>query len=197
MNQDRELPPYPPARNAWDYPPPPISRHWRWAPIIAVALAAIAAAGLIAASVMIMGKDFPGMIEDNRIVSVIDRECDIMTETVKSLPITGSATQQAKIVADQNQAMTNMLTEIRKLDDDVLRADPPTNAWLDDWDTLITARDAYAERLRDGYDTDFRIPRDAHGDRIYERMDFVWLNAPVCEVPEELLEPYPADVSAV
>jgi hypothetical protein len=197
MNEDRELPPYPPARNAWEYPPPPISPRWRWAPIVAVALVAIAGIGLIVASIVIMGKDFPGIIEDDRIVSVIDRECDIMTETVKSMPITGSATQQAKIVTDQNQAITNMLTEIRKVDGDVLRADPPTIGWLEDWDTLVTAREAFAERLREGYDTDFRIPRDGHGDRIYERMDLVWLTEPVCLVPEELLEPYPADVSAV
>ena len=197
MNDDRGLPPYPPARNAWDYPPPPISRRWRWAPVAAVGLVIALIAGLICAAVVINGKDYPGIIEDDRIVSVIDRECDIMTKTVESMPVTGSATQQAKIVTDQNKAIANMLTEIRSIDGDVLRADPPTISWLNDWDDLIAAREAFAEQRSNGYDTDLRIPRDADGDRIYERMDLVWLNSPVCEVPDELLNPYPDDDSAV
>lgn len=194
---NRDLPPYPPARNAWEFPPPPISRRWRWAPIAAVTLSAIAAAALIVSAVVIMNKDFPEMIEDGRIVSVIDRECDIMIETVKSMPITGSPAEQADVIADQDKAIANMLAEIRKLDNDVLKADPPTIAWLDDWDALIAAREGFAEQRRNGYETDLRIPRDAHGDRIHERMDAVWLTSPVCEVPEELLNPYPEDVSAV
>lgn len=160
-------------------------------------LATIAAAGLIVSAVVIMNKDFPEMIEDGRIVSVIDRECDIMIETVKSMPITGSPAEQADVIADQDKAIANMLAEIRKLDNDVLKADPPTIAWLDDWDALIAAREGFAEQRRNGYETDLRIPRDAHGDRIHERMDAVWLTSPVCEVPEELLNPYPEDVSAV
>ncbi len=197
MNEDPHLPPYPPAHNAWEFPPPPISPRWRWAPIAAVTLAAIAAVGLIAGAVIIMQKDFPEMIEDGRIVSVIDRECSIMIDTVKSMPVTGTPAEQADVISDQNKAIANMLGEIRSLDSDVLKADPPTMAWLDDWDALIAAREGFAEQRRNGYETDLRIPRDAHGDRIYKRMDAVWLTSPVCEVPEELLNPYPEDVSAV
>lgn len=194
---DRELPSYPPARNAWEFPPPPISRRWRWAPIAAVTLAALAAAGLIASAVVIMNEDFPEMIEDDRIVSVIDRECTIMIDTVESMPVMGSPTEQADVISDQNRAIANMLRAIRRLDVDVLEADPPTVAWLDDWDALVAAREGFAEQRRNGYETDLRIPRDARGDRIHERMDAVWLTSPVCEVPEELLNPYPEDVSAV
>ena len=197
MNDDRGLPPYPPERNAWDYPPPAISRRWIWAPIAAVVAAAMAATALVISAVVIMGKDFPGMIEDSQIISVIERECDIMTETVRSMPIEGTASEQADIVADQNKAVANMLIEIRKLDDDVLKGDPPTNAWLDDWDALIVAREAYAEQRRDGYEANLRIPRDADGEQIQQRMDVVWLTTPACEVPEELLRPYPEDVSEI
>ncbi len=197
MNDDHGLPPYPPERNAWDYPPPPISRRWVWAPIAAVVAALMAASALVGAAVVIMGRDFPGMIEDDRIISVIERECDIMTETVRSMPIEGTAAEQADVVADQDKAIANMLIEIRKLGGDVLRGDPPTNAWLDDWDALIAAREAFAEQRRDGYETDLRIPRSADGEQIQQRMNVVWLTTPACEVPEELLRPYPADVSAV
>ncbi|MEO6606595.1 MAG: hypothetical protein ABIN55_13410 [Aeromicrobium sp.] len=197
MTERQELPSYPPAHNAWEYPPPPISRRWFWAPVLVVVLAIAASVGLIISAVVIMRKDFPEIIEDDQIVSVIDRECSIMIETVMSMPIKGTPTEQAAIVVDQNKAIANMLTEIRKVGSDVLNADPPTNAWLDDWDALIAAREAFAEQRRDGYDTRLRVPRDNHGDRIYERMDLVWLTSPVCEVPDELLNPYPRDVSAV
>ena len=197
VNDDRGLPTYPPERNAWEFPPPPISPGWRWAPIVVVVLAVAIGVGLTATAFTVMDKDFPGIIQDDRIVSVIDRECDIMTETVKSMPIAGTPAEQAEIVRDQDKAITNMLTEIRAIDEDILRGDPPTTRWLDDWDALVAAREAFAEQLDDGFETSLRIPRDRHGDRIHERMGFVWLTSPVCQVPEELLNPYPADVSAV
>ncbi len=197
MNDERGLPPYPPARNAWDYPPPPISRRWIWAPVVAVFTAVAAGIALIVGAVVIMNDDFPAMIEDDRIVSVIARECEIMTETVKSMPIKGSAAEQADVVTDQNKAITNMLTAIRKIDGDVLRADPPTNRWLADWETLIAAREAFAEQRRDGYDADLQVPRDPDGEYTYLRMDQVWVSKSVCTVPEELLNPYVEDVSAI
>ena len=60
---------------------------------------------------------------------------------------------------DQDKAIANMLDEIRKVDDDVRAADPPTNDWLDDWDALIDAREAFAEQRANGYEADLRIPR--------------------------------------
>lgn len=197
MIENGELPPYPPERNAYEYPPPPISRRWVWAPIAAVAVAVTVGVGLIVGGVIITGKDFPGMIQDDRLVSAITRECDIMTRTVESMPITGTPAEQADAISDQNKAIANMLAAIREVGDDTLRADPPTNTWLDDWDALIAAREAFAEQRRNGYDTDLRIPRDPHGDQIDKRMDEVWLTTPACEVPEALLYPYPDDVAAV
>ncbi len=122
------------------------------------------------------------MIEDDRIVSVIARECEIMTETVKSMPIKGSAAEQADVVTDQNKAITNMLTAIRKIDGDVLRADPPTNTWLADWEALIAAREAFAEQRRDGYDADLRRFRATlMASTTYLRMDQVWVSKSVCD----------------
>ena len=153
-------------------------------------------ATLVVSGIVIGGKDFPGMIQDDKILSVISRECDIMTESVKSMPIAGTPAEQADTVQDQDKAISNMLAAIREVDEDVRKADPPTNDWLDDWEALIAAREAFAEHLRDGYDVDLRIPRDEHGDRIYKRMNEVWFTGTACEVPEELLNPYPEDISA-
>ena len=196
MNERQSLPPYPPVRNAWDYPPPPISRRWIWAPIIAVVVASIVGTGLVVSGLVISGKDFPSMIQDDQIVSVISRECEIMTETVKSMPITGTPAEQARAVQDQDKAISNMLVEIRKVDDGVRSADPPTNDWLKDWDALIDAREAFAEQRANGYEADLRIPRAENGDAIEKRMDEVWLTDQACEVPDKLLNPYPEDISA-
>ncbi|GAA3530583.1 hypothetical protein GCM10022234_29740 [Aeromicrobium panaciterrae] len=196
MNEDRGLPPYPPEHNAWEYPPPPISRRWIWAPILAVTLATVIGAGLVVGAVVIGSKDFPSVIQDDKILSVITRECDIMTETVKSMPIEGTAEEQASTIRDQDKAILNMLAAIRGVDEDVRAADPPTNDWLDDWNALVAAREAFAEQRSSGYELDLRIPKDADGDGIYQRMDEVWLTKEACEVPEELLNPYPEDISA-
>lgn len=197
VNQDRVLPPYPPDRNAWDYPPPPISRRWIWAPILAVTLATLVGAGLAIGGVVIMSKDFPSVIQDDEILSVITRECDIMTETVRSMPVAGSAEEQAQTIWDQDKAILNMLEQVRAVDADVRAADLPTDQWLDDWDALVKAREAFAEQRSNGYELDLRIPRDEDGDRIHERMDEVWFAGEACEVPAELLNPYPEDISAV
>ena len=167
------------------------------APIAAVVLSVVVTAGLGIGAYVISTKDFPSIIQDGRLVDVIKRECDIMTSTVDSMPLTGSPTQQLKILADQNRAVTKMLGAIRAVDPDVRRADPPTNDWLADWDRLIQAREAFAELVERGFEPRLRIPRDASGDRIQLRMNDVWLDASACKVPSRLLNPYREDVSDI
>jgi hypothetical protein len=197
VNESRGLPAYPPARNAWEFPPPPISRRWKWIAAAVSLLSVVTAIGLASVAFTIGGKDIPGMIDDDRVLSVISRECDIMTSTVISMPVAGSPEQQAAIIADQDAAVEHMLTAIRSVDAGIRHDDRPTDDWLADWDRLIGAREHYAELVRDGYEPDLEIPRDPSGNGIYQRMNRVWYTDAACIVPFELLTPYPADDSDV
>lgn len=197
MFESRDLPPYPPLRNAWEFPPPPVSRGWLWGAIAATTVSAVLGIGLLAIAIVVGNKDFPSMIQDERLLSVITRECHLMTSTVESMPVTGRPREQAEIITDQNQAVEKMLDAIRAVDGDVRSADRPTNDWLDDWERLIGARERFAAQIVTGAQPDLDIPRDSSGNDIYLRMDDVWLDGRGCEVPEALLNPYPENTSTI
>lgn len=197
MNQTRGLPPYPQARNVWQYPPPPVARRWLWVAILAVLGSLVGALGLGVTAGYIASKDFPSLIEDHDLLTVITRECQVMTASIHKMPVVGTPKQQVAILADQNRAVEQMLGAIRFVDAGIRAADKPTDEWLADWDRLIRARETYAAQVRRGSRPNLRIPRDASGDRIYLRMDNVWLENPACRVPSDLLNPYPKDNSDV
>lgn len=159
-------------------------------------LTAIAGIGLIVGAVVITGKDFPSVIQDDQIVSVITRECDIMTETVESMPVTGDPDEQLAILADQNKAVEKMVATVRMVDAQTRKDDHPTDEWLRDWELLVKAREGYAAALLSGR-AELKIPRGQGGEEIIGRMNKVWFDAPVCTVPRDLLNPYPRDLSAV
>jgi hypothetical protein len=189
--------PYPPERNAWQFPPPPVSRRWFWAAILVMVIGALAAIGLGVTGGIIASQDLPGTIQNEQLITVIGHECRIMTKSVESMPVNGTPKQQAAILADQNQAVEKMLRTIRLVDDDVRAADKPTEQWLADWDRLLHARESYSARLLRGYRPNMRIPRDADGDYIYQRMDDVWFTTTACLVPSDLLWPYSQNIDDV
>ncbi|MDX6277519.1 MAG: hypothetical protein QOJ72_1647 [Nocardioidaceae bacterium] len=189
--------PYPPERNAWQFPPPPVSRRWFWVAIAVIVLSVAVGGGMAIAGVSVAAKDFPSVIEDHQLIDVITQECAVMTATVESMPVDGSPKQQAAILADQDQSVEQMVQAIRLVDPHVRAADKPTDQWLDDWDRLLDARKSYAVLVERGYRPSLRIPRDGDGDPIYRRMNDVWLTTTACRVPRDLLIPYPPDVDGV
>jgi hypothetical protein len=197
VNQTPGRPPYPPEHNVWQFPPPPVSRRWFWVAIAAMTGSVLIAVGLSVTGGVIASKDLPSVIENHQLTTVIGHECRIMTESIESMPVDGTLRQQADILADQNQAVEQMLEAVRMLPDDVRAGDKPTEQWLADWDRLLQARASYAVLLERGYRPSLRIPRDSDGDYIFKRMNRVWLTTDECHVPNELLNPYPENIDGV
>lgn len=197
MFDSRGLPHYPPPHNAWQFPPPPVSSRWKWLAIAATVVGSVGGAAMLVVAIGVGSSGLPGAIDDPQLISVIERECGQMRSTVESMPVTGSPEQQATTIADQNHAIDVMVSAIRSQGQAVLKADPPTQDWLADWDRLVAARKSYATRILDGSMPDLDIPKDEHGKDIYLRMDDVWLGESTCEVPGVLLDPYPDDDSQV
>lgn len=185
------LPPYPPARNVWEFPPPPVQKRWKWIAVAAMVLGLVVAVVLVSVLVELDRKDAPGLIEDGTLVSIIDRECELMRSTVESMPLSGSPTRQARTIGDQNEAVEGMLERIRARGGAAIAADRPTEEWLADWQTILDARSRFAAGFVTGGADDFELPLDADGDPVHLRMNDVWLGATVCEVPAALLSPYP------
>jgi hypothetical protein len=191
----RGLPDYPPARNAWEFPPPPVSPRWRWVAIAATVFGLVAGTSLLVVAIAYGSSGAPGLIDDTRIVDVIERECQQMTTKVESLPIHGTPRRQAQSIAAQNVAIDDMVTDIRAMGPEALASDPPTEEWLADWERLVDAREAYAEEILDGSLPDLDIPTDDRGEDIYVRMDDAFIGESSCEVPSVILNPYPEDSS--
>lgn len=197
MNLSSGATPYPPERNVWQFPPPPVSRRWFWVAILVVAGSVIAAIGLGVTAGVIASKDFPTVIENPKLLGLITQECAVMTSTVESTPVDGSPKEQAAALADQDQSVEQMVQAIRLVDPDVRAADKPTDQWLADWDRLVEAREQYAELVARGFQPQLRIPHDADGAPISERMNDVWLTNSKCSVPDDLLNPFPKELDGI
>lgn len=186
------LPDYPPAHNAWEFPPPPVSARWKWVAITLSVVASFAAMAMTIVAVVVGTDDYPGIIQDPDLIAVIGEECDLMTSTVESISIEGSVRAQAGAIIDQNRAVTIMLDSIRADGGDALDDDRPTRQWLADWQRLVDARTAYAADLTSGAAGDLEVPLDEDGDQIDRRMEDVWIDEPgACDVPSVLVSPYP------
>lgn len=196
MSQPPGLPSYPPPRPAWTPPPPlPVRRGWLWAAIATSVVATLAIGALLAANVLTWTQDIPSLLNTGKVMAAVNRECSTMTSTVDSILVTGDPESQAGALADQNDAVLSMVDELRALPDRVRESDEPLDAWLDDWESLVEAREQYAEKLLAGRRAVFEVPLDDDGDEIWERMDFA--AEPDCSVPETLLSPYAGGTSRV
>ena len=135
-----------------------------------------------------MERDLPGFIDDRRVLKVAVRECKLMTSTVQGQPFDGSPEDRLDALRDQNTAVEKMVDRIRSIRSKVRASDRPLDAWLDDWETLVSDRERYIGQQRRGDDAEFRVPRTPDGDPINERMDMA--AEEVCKVPDVLLEPH-------
>ncbi len=165
-----------------------MSRLWLVAAIVGGMLGLLSAGGALTYLTLNMGRDLPGFIDDQRVVKVAVRECKLMTSTVKGQPFTGSPADRLDALRDQNSAVKTMVDRIRSISAKVRGSDRPLDAWLDDWETLVSDRERYIGQQRRGEDAEFRVPRTPDGDPINERMDMA--AEEICNVPDVLLKPH-------
>lgn len=179
--------PYPPD-TIWRFPPPPVSRLWLVAAIVGGLLGLFTSVGAFTYLALNVERDLPGFISDERVLKVAVRECKLMTSTVKGQPFDGSSGDRLDALRDQNTAVERMVDRIRSISAKVRESDRPLDAWLDDWETLVSDRERYIGQQRRGEAGEFRVPRTPDGDPINERMDLA--AEEVCTVPNVLLEPH-------
>ena len=178
--------PYPPD-TVWRFPPPPVSRLWLVAAIVAGVLGLSAAGAGFTYLAVNVERDIPGFINNEQVLKVAVRECRLMTSTVEGFITDGTPDDLLDVLGDQNTAVTMMIERIRSLESKVRESDRPLEAWLADWEALVTRREHYLARQRRGVDAEFRVPRSPDGQPINERMDTAAED--VCDVPDVLLEP--------
>ena len=181
-----EARPYPPD-SIWRFPPPPVSRLWLVAAIVGGVLGLTSIGAAFTYLALNAERDIPGFIDDERVLGTAIREGRLMTSTVQGLTAEGTPDDRLDAIADQNTAVRHMVDRIRSLSSKVRESDQPLDAWLADWEALVSGREDYLGQRRRGVGTEFRVPRTSDGEPINVRMDMAAED--VCPVPDVLLNP--------
>jgi hypothetical protein len=131
--------------------------------------------------------DNPAVIEQSAIVRTATSRCAAMRDAAATAAVGTAASIQQRVGAinAQNDAVTDLVTAIRALGPRVIDADAPTSRWIQDWERLVAARDAYARSLASGHPKPMRLPT-VEGTPLLDRLNDVGVS---CRVPLALLAP--------
>ncbi len=117
--------------------------------------------------------DPPDFLDDRRFPTAAEPVCAAAMAEVESF---GNATavesieERADLVDRQDEVFTAMVAELRRLPRPDGEQGEWVAAWLDDWETHIGDREAWAARLHDGEDPPF-VETARGSDRVSEGVD--------------------------
>ncbi len=158
-----------------------------WAAGIAVLVAAVAVVVALTRLWSFATTDDPTVVEQGEIARTAATACAQMRESAAAAAVATTAPipQRVGAINAQNDAVVSLITTMNQLGGQRLEADRPASRWLDDWQRLVSARDAYARSLAAGKPTPMLLPT-IDGQGLVERLNTVGLN---CRVPLVLLAP--------
>ena len=162
--------------------------HWRaWAARTAVVVAAVVVFVALSQLWTFATRDDPAVVEQGAITRVASAACARMRDSTvaSSVAATAPVPRRVGAINAQNDAVTELITTMRTLGSARLEADQPAAQWVEDWQRLVTARDAYARSLAAGKPKPMQLPT-IDGRPLVERLNNVGLN---CRVPRVLLTP--------
>ena len=131
--------------------------------------------------------DDPKVVEQGAIARLASAACAQMRESTAAAAVAPTAPIPRRVGAinAQNDAVVELITTMQSLGSEQLEADQPAAQWVEDWQRLVAARDAYARSLAAGKPTPMELPT-IDGQTLVERLNSVGLN---CRVPLVLLAP--------
>jgi hypothetical protein len=131
--------------------------------------------------------DDPDVVEQGAIARVASSACAQMRKTVAAAAVGATQPIPRRVggINAQNDAVVELITTMQSVGQETLDADQPAAQWVEDWQRLVTARDAYARSLAAGKPKPMVLPT-IDGRSVVERINNVGLN---CRVPLVLLAP--------
>jgi hypothetical protein len=160
--------------------------QWRvWGARIGVVLAAAVVFVALSRLWSYANADDPDVVEQSAITRVASAACTKMRESVAESAVspTRPVARRVGAINAQNDAVIELITTMQALGDQRLQADQPAARWVEDWQRLVSARDAYARSLVAGKPKPLELPT-IDGKTLVERLNNVGLN---CRVPRVLL----------
>ncbi|TPG17133.1 hypothetical protein EAH86_10220 [Pedococcus bigeumensis] len=162
--------------------------QWRaWSARIAVVVAAVVVSVALSRLWTYANADDPDLIEQGSIARAASSACAAMRDSAAASAVASTAPipQRVGAINAQNDAVTELIATMNQLGPDRLQADQPADQWLEDWQRLVSARDAYARSLAAGKPKPMVLPT-IDGKGLVDRLNNVGLN---CRVPLVLLAP--------
>ena len=161
---------------------------WRvWGARIAVVVAAVVVFVALSKLWSFANADDPDVVEQGAISRLASSACARMRESAATSAVAATSPIPRRVGAinAQNDAVVELITTMQTLGERQLEADQPAAQWVEDWQRLVTARDAYARSLAAGKPKPMQLPT-IDGRSLVERLNNVGLN---CRVPLVLLAP--------
>lgn len=162
--------------------------QWRkWGARVAVVVAAVVVFVALSKLWTYANADDPAVVEQASIAKTASAACAKLRESTAAaaLPTTAPLSRRVGAINAQNDAVTELVATMRALGDQELEADQPAAQWVEDWQRLVSARDAYAQSLAAGKPKPMNLPT-IDGKTLVQRLNNVGLN---CRVPQVLLAP--------
>lgn len=162
--------------------------QWRlWGARLAVVVAAVVVFVALSRLWTFANADDPALVEQGSIAKLASSACAQMREAAVASAVATTAPIPRRVGAinAQNDAVVELVTRMQSLGEQRLEADQPAAQWLEDWQRLVSARDAYARSLAAGKPKPMTLPT-IDGKPLVERLNNVGLN---CRVPLVLLAP--------
>jgi hypothetical protein len=162
--------------------------QWRkWGARVAVVVAAVLVYVALSKLWSFANADDPDVVEQGAIARMASSACAKMRDSAAAaaVPTTAPVPRRVGAINAQNDAVTELITAMKTLGDERLEADQPAAQWVEDWQRLVTARDAYARSLASGKPKPMTLPT-IDGKTLVQRLNNVGLN---CRVPQVLLAP--------
>lgn len=162
--------------------------QWRaWAARIAVVVAAVLVFIALSRLWSFANTDDPDLVEESAIARTAASACATMRDSAAAAAVATTAPlpQRVGAINAQNDAVIELVTTMNQLGQERLEADQPSAQWLEDWQRLVSVRDAYAVSLAAGKPAPMAIPT-IDGKSLVERLNNVGLS---CRVPLVLLAP--------
>ena len=162
--------------------------RWRaWVARLAVVVAAAVVAVVLSRLWSFANTDDPAVVEQGEIARTAASACAQLRESAAAAAVATTApiAQRVGAINAQNDSVVQLITTMNLLGSSRLESDQPAARWLEDWQRLVSARDAYARSLAAGHPTPMALPT-IDGQGLVARLNGVGLN---CRVPLVLLAP--------
>ena len=163
-------------------------KSWQWwSARVAVAVLVLVVVIALSRLWSFATADDPAVIERPDIAAVGGVACAQMRDAASAAAVGRTATvaQRVGSINAQNDAVITMVSRLEALGQDKLDSDQPAAQWVEDWQRLVAARDAYARSLAAGKPRPLTLPT-IDGRPLVDRLNDSGIN---CRVPFALLSP--------